>query len=189
MSEIHRRVLVSNLGDGNWGIGSNGHNRIDTDAVNQRTVYFPPVVDASGTIQKHTEPSPSADSGPMARLDNVGWGSKSNWMVQVVFADLGTPPSGSGEIACRVEAVRPTGVAETVLEITGSHAGNDLNGASDGISFTHGGFDSEAITGPVSYFRFGINVDGSTAYGGTFAIDCFVIGWNEGDLSYGLGTG
>ena len=189
MSEIHRRVLVSNLGDGNWGIGTNGHNRIDTDTSARRTIYFPPVVDASGLIDKYTEPTPSADAGPMARLDNVGWGSKSNWMVQVVFADLGTPPSGAGDIACRVEAVRPTGVVETVLEITGSAVGNDLNGAADGISFTHGGFDSEAISGPVAYFRFGINVDGATAYGGTFAIDCFVIGWNEGDLSYGLGTG
>ena len=79
MSEIHRRVLVSNLGDGNWGVGANNHNRIDTDAVNQRTVYFPPVINQStGNIQKHEEPSPSADAGPMARLDNVGWGSKSN---------------------------------------------------------------------------------------------------------------
>ena len=196
------RVLVSNLGDGNWGTGALEHNSVDTNTLAARSIYFPPKIDpTTGNIFKYSVPSPGDDAaGPAAQslhgYDFTGWASKTNWIVQVVFKVVGTPPSAADVVAFRVEAIRPTGVAETVLDITGSAANNDLNGAADGISFTYGGHENEAITGPGSYFKFTVNPDnatypasGTSAYLGTFDIECFVIGWNEGDITYGLGTG
>ena len=175
----HHRALVSNLGEGNWGVDSGTQNRVDS--TNAR-IYFPPALDSSGSQVKGTEPTPgSSDAGPMSEFGFSGWGTKSNWIVQVVFTTLGTPPSSATAVAFTVNAVRPTGVKEPVIQLTGTDAGGDLNGASDGFTVTHGGFDGEKICGPVSYFEF------VTAYtAGSPQIDCFVIGWNEGDMCYGL---
>jgi hypothetical protein len=44
-------------------------------------------------------------------------------------------------------------------------------------TFTHGGVDAEVIQGPVSYFRFLM-----ASASGSPVVNCFVIGWNEGDI-------
>lgn len=166
----HHRVLVSNLGEGNWGVGSNTDNQI---TGNTESIFFPIGTD------KNTAPVPGDNNaGPMSSFDLSGWGTKSNWIVQVNVTDKATPPSGTA-VAITVKAHRPTGVSEVVLEITG--AGGDLAGAAP-LSFTYGGHQSEKICGPVSFFEFS-----SSGFSDTPVIDCFVIGWNEGDMCYGLG--
>ena len=166
----HHRALVSNLGEGNWGIGSSTDNQLDANGV---SVYFPP------GASKGTAPAPGdSNAGPMSSLDLSGWGTKSNWVVQLNVTDRGTPPSGTN-VAITVKAYRPTGVSETVLEVVG----NELPAsATYPLPFSYGGYESEKICGPVSYFEFT-----TSGFTGNPSIDCFVIGWNEGDMCYGLG--
>ena len=172
----HHRALVSNLGEGNWGVGSNEDNRIDS--ITSRSIYFP-----FGT-DKNTAPVPGdSNAGPMSSLDLSGWGTKSNWIVQVCFTSIGTPPSAQDDVALSVHAVRPTGIKETVLEITGTYTSgsvsDDLAGKTNGHTVSYGGHENEKICGPVSYFEFEISGFTGTAP----KIDCFVIGWNEGARS------
>tara|TARA_A100001515_G_scaffold135810_1_gene126978 strand:- start:450 stop:941 length:492 start_codon:yes stop_codon:yes gene_type:complete len=157
------RALVSNLGDGNWGIvGTANADDNKIDATN-RVIYFPPgsakgVAPSAGTHSL----APGSLSGNL-----TGWTSKTQWMVQVVTANLGT--GGTPDV--KVYVGRPTGVEELVLTITST--GTD----------SYGGFDDEAIQGPVAYFKF---ISDST--GGTPDVRCYVIGWNYGDISDGLAT-
>ena len=147
------RALVSNLGDGNWGVA--GTASADDNLINaavtgatSKSIYFPP--GASKTVAPVSgvdNMSPGASSAGL-----IGWTSKTQWMVQ------GTPKvTGS--------AVRPTGVEEEVLSVTatGSHS--------------YGGFEDEAIVGPVAYFKFTTD-----STGGSADIRCYVIGWNYGDI-------
>ena len=160
----HHRALVSNLGDGNWGASGGEENKINST---NRTIYFPPALDASGAQAKGTEPLPGADTMSPAgdALQFTAWTTKSNWIVQVNVANLGT----GGTPAVNVYAMRPTGVKERVLNVTST--GED----------SYGGYASEKICGPVAYFEFE-----SDSTGGSPDIDCYVIGWNEGDISNGL---
>ena len=160
-SVTNNRALVSNLGDGNWGAGTGTENKID--AANQ-TIYFPPgltkgAIPLSGTNGVHDAPGARS-------TDLVGWTSKTQWMVQLEVANLGT----GGSPVCKVYAVRPTLIEEEVLSVTttGSHS--------------YGGFGDEVIQGPVAYFLF--RLSGNT--GGSPDIRGYVIGWNYGDISDGI---
>lgn len=162
----HHRALVSNLGDGNWGARSGGEeNKLD-DA--NTTIYFPPALDASGAQDKGTEPLPGTDTMSPAgdALQFTAWTTKSNWIVQVDATNLGT----GGSPRVNVYAVRPTGVQEIVLTVAST--GED----------SYGGYASEKICGPVAYFKFDATATTTT----NLDVDCFVIGWNEGDISNGL---
>jgi len=155
----HKRALVSNAGDGNWGDGT--ENLIDSA---NHDIYFPPGA-AKGTIPATAGANPSG-LGPFSETDFVGWATKSNWMVQISVANLGT---SGGTPTVNVYAVRPTGLQELVLSVT-----------TTGIH-EYGGFGAEKIAGPVSFFRFQ-----SVSTGGTPLILCYVMGWNEGDIAYGF---
>ena len=156
------RALVSNLGDGNWGVA--GTASADDNLINaavtgatSKSIYFPP--GASKTVAPVSgvdNMSPGASSAGL-----IGWTSKTQWMVQLVVANLGT----GGTPKVTVSAVRPTGVEEEVLSVTatGSHS--------------YGGFEDEAIVGPVAYFKFTTD-----STGGSADIRCYVIGWNYGDI-------
>ena len=168
------RVLVSNLGDGNWGVAgsaSANSNLMDAAAAATATksIYFPPALNADGTENKGVAPGPGSDNMSPASdlLGLVGWTSKTQWMVQVNAVNLGT--GGTPNLV--VSVVRPTGIEETVLTVTST--GED----------SYGGFGDEAIVGPVSYFKFT-----SDSTGGAPNIRCYVIGWNYGDISDGLAT-
>jgi hypothetical protein len=160
------RALVSNLGDGNWGV--TGTPSADDNLINaavtasvDKSIYFPP------GASKLVAPVPGADTmSPAASSAGlIGWTSKTQWMVQLVVANLGT----GGTPKVTVSAVRPTGVEEEVLSVTatGSHS--------------YGGFEDEAIVGPVAYFKFTTD-----STGGSADIRCYVIGWNYGDISDGF---
>jgi len=149
----HARVLVSNRGDGNWGAG-NTNNQIVADG----SIYFP---------HGATKADPPTDSENLANnFDFSGWETKSSWIVQAELVVV------DDDEDCRmaVYAMRPTGVKELVMAATAL--------AHDGaLSFTHGGIDGEVIQGPVSYFEFAMTNDNNNPI-----VNCFVIGWNEGDL-------
>ena len=175
------RVLVSNLGDGDWGVVGTTDadaNKIDFSkpgapaATGDSVIYFPPVLNANGTQAKGTVPDPVVLAGisPAAAAPNgkwIGFTSKTQWMVQIAVASLGT----AGAPSIVVSAVRPTGVEEVVLSTT-------VTG-----TFSYGGFDDEAIQGPIAYFKFESN-----ATGGTVDARCYVIGWNYGDVSDGFAS-
>lgn len=167
----HHRALVSNLGEGNWGVGSGTENQL----LNNGSVYFPP------GASKGTEPVPGdSEAGPMSAFDLSGWGTKSNWIVQVNCIARGTGGSGT-TVMVKVEAIRPTGLAETVLEVL-------ANELADTTVYTYGGYESEKICGPVSYFKFttqNFTQAGSPAEF-THDLKFYAIGWNEGDMCYGL---
>ena len=161
------RALVSNLGDGNWGVTgapSANFNFLDATAATSvsKSIYFPPGSAKSvAPLPGDSEMSPLASS-----VDLTGWTSKTQWMVQVVTTDMGT---GGGTPTLTVSVVRPTGVEEVIVAITA--IGTE----------SYGGFGDEAIIGPVSYFKFSSNTTG-----GTPNHRCYVIGWNYGDVSDGL---
>ena len=106
MTINHARVLVSNRGDGNWGITGTANQVNSADSI-----YFPH--GASSTV------APSSTQIMGASLDHSAWGCKSNWIVQLDFT------AGSGTI--QVYAMRPTGIEELVLAATGdaTHGGLD----------------------------------------------------------------
>jgi hypothetical protein len=149
----HSRVLVSNRGDGNWGAG-NTNNQIVADG----SIFFP-----HGSA-KSDAPSDSQDL--TNNINFIGWGCKSNWIVQAELSVV----DDDEDCSIAVYAVRPTGVKELVVAATAL--------AHDGaLSFTHGGLDAEVIRGPVSYFEFVMTNDTNNPI-----VNCFVIGWNEGNI-------
>ena len=80
------RVLVSNLGDGNWGSGAGTENVLDR--VNP-SIYFPPAFNAAGNQVKGTAPSAGvAELAPGSLSVNgtwplAGWSSKTHYIVQI----------------------------------------------------------------------------------------------------------
>ena len=153
MTANHVRALVSNRGDGNWGTG-NTNNQITANG----SIYFP-----HGSAKSD---APSSSQDLTNNINFIGWGCKSNWIVQAELA------SGTS-CTIAVYAVRPTGVEELVVSAVTLNSG-----ATPPVeSFTHGGIDAEVIQGPVSYFRFLMS-----SASGSPVVNCFVIGWNEGDI-------
>ena len=163
------RVLVSNLGDGNWGVTgtpSADFNFLDATAAAtpSKSIYFPP-----GSTKFVAPTAGASDMSPLASSVNLaGWTSKTQWMVQVVTTNMGTVV---GTPTLTVSVVRPTGVEEVIVAITAT--GTE----------SYGGFGDEAIIGPVSYFKFSSNTTG-----GSPNHRCYVIGWNYGDISDGLAS-
>jgi hypothetical protein len=158
------RALVSNLGDGNWGTGplaASTDNQLDNA---NKTIYFPP------GASKGAAPVPGDSNQSPGALGSglVGWTSKTQWMVQVQVTTLGTDGAGN-PVVIKVYAMRPTGVAEHIL---------DINATGE---TSYGGFGDETIQGPVSYFYFT-----SASTHGTLNARCYVIGWNYGDICDGL---
>ena len=133
------RVLVSNLGDGNWSAG-NG-----TGA--NTTKYFP--VGSNVDVSKRFG----------ASIDYIGWGSKTNWMVQITN-------TGGDSGTVQVLGHRPSGVAEEVVAATSIAAGGSL---------TQGGIGGEEIYGPFTHFSFV-----STSNSGQ--LNYYVTAWNYGDI-------
>jgi len=129
------RVLVSNLGDGNWGVGASTANQLS--AANG-TLYFPP-----GTTG--AEPTPAQRFG--ASVDYIGWSSKTNWMVQVENT------SGTSPGSVQILGHRPSGVAEQLLPTTVVAANS---------SVTVGGVGGEEIYGPFTHFSFVITLNAGT---------------------------
>ena len=144
MTINHARVLVSNRGDGNWGITGTDHQL----STGQADIYFP-----HGAA---TTNAPSSTQIMGASLDHSAWGCKSNWIVQVDNVN------GTGTV--KAYAVRPTGIEELLFTVT--------------ADATWGGLDGEVIQGPVDYFHFNLSGGGSTP-----RFNCYVIGWNEGDMN------
>tara|TARA_R110002012_G_scaffold193259_1_gene360900 strand:- start:318 stop:854 length:537 start_codon:yes stop_codon:yes gene_type:complete len=174
------RVLVSNLGDGNWVAPDNS--LLGAELATARTIYFPP------GAAKGTAPVPGGSGiGPMTQqLGFVGWSAKTHFIVQVraaAAANYGTGTFNANFPAASivVNAVRPTGVKEQLMVSTAATAEDALVG--NVLTETYGAYGAETIEGPVSYFEFYSN-----ATGGSLDVDCFVIAWNYGDISDGLAT-
>ena len=132
------RVLVSNRGEGNWTGGANNLSAAD--------IYFP-----HGAASTD---SPSDAESFGADFDHLGWGAKTNWMVQL---DV------TGTVSVSVYAMRPSGVEELVVNAATADT-------------TQGGIGGEEIYGPVKYFRFTKNSGAGSAL-------CFVTAWNYGDIN------
>lgn len=135
------RVLVSNRGEGNWSTG----NEVNSAAAR----YFPHGATSTDA------PSDAECFG--ADFDHLGWGSKTNWMIQLDF----TAGTGGGA-TIDVFAMRPSGVEELIHQFTADE--------------TRGGVGGEEIYGPVKYFRF-IRSAGSPV------ANCYVTAWNYGDIN------
>ena len=155
------RVVVSNLGDGNWVAPANKLDATDTD------IYFPPGA-AKGDVPTVTANgfAPSANSTNL-----IGFTSKTQWMVQVNATNIGT----GGTPGISIYAVRPTGIEDLIVKFTAT--GQDSYGGV--TSATEG-----PIEGPVSYFKFESDATDNT----DLDVDCYVIGWNYGDISDGSTT-
>ena len=121
------RVLVSNLGDGNWTTPAN-----QLSGANG-TLYFPPGTGGA-------EPTAAQRFG--GSMDYIGWSSKTNWMVQVENTHAGN--AGTVQIIGH----RPSGVTEELVAATALAAG---------ISVTHGGVGGEEIYGSFTHFSFVIS--------------------------------
>ena len=122
------RVLVSNLGDGNW----NG------DAINihsgDETVFFPPS-DVKGD-------PPTAAQQLGGSIDTLGWGSKSNWLFQLHNT---ATTLAVGDVS--IYGYRPTGIPELIhLAPKASFAGGSV--------YTWGGQGGEEVYGPFVAFKF-----------------------------------
>lgn len=134
------RVLVSNLGDGNWGT-ANGTSA-DT------TKYFP--------VGSNTD----ATKRFGASIDYIGWGSKTNWMVQVTN-------TGGGNATIQIFGHRPSGVSEELVAATViPHSGGSL---------TQGGVGGEEIYGPFTHFSF-------VSSSNSGLLNYYVTAWNYGDI-------
>jgi len=127
------RVLVSNLGDGNWPAPANQATTTGVGAVDR---FFPP---GTGIT---VEPTAAQRFG--ASMEYIGWSSKTNWMVQVENTHVGNP--GTVEIFGH----RPSGVREELVAATVLAAG---------ISVTHGGVGGEEIYGSFTHFEFVISAN------------------------------
>jgi hypothetical protein len=183
------RVLVSNLGDGNWGTATLAADSPFLLNSTNKEIYFPPAFNADGTQDKGTAPSNGTADLDIAGqyVGLIGWSSKTNYIVQIkatAAAAFGSGQRDTNFVASSVivNAVRPTGVKEQVMVSTASTCENTFKvGGSTVLVQSYGGFESDAIEGPVSYFEFISN-----AATGTIDIQCYVIAWNEGDISDGL---
>ena len=117
-------------------------------------VYFPP---GTGTN------APDSTQDLTNNIDYAGWENKSNWIVQAKI-------TATTNATVAIYVTRPTGVEELIQPSTVL-----TSGAAESV--TAGGVGDELIVGPASYFRFHCS-----AVTGTPSVDCFVIGWNEGDI-------
>ena len=161
------RVLVSNLGDGGWGIGTDESNKLNNANAE---IFFPP--GASKGVAPALPAGATEGLSPAAQsVDLIGFTSKTQWMVQINAANLG----GGATPTVSVFAVRPTGIEDLIH--TFSTSGQDSYG---GVTTASEG----PIEGPVSYFKFKSNAPITT----NLDVDCFVIGWNYGDISDGIGA-
>ena len=156
MSFNHQRVLVSNLGDGNWGDGT--ENNLNTAAGT--SVYFPPGA-AKGT-------QPTQAECFFGSMDYIGWNSKTNWMVQIDEGAAGAAVPALGWNGSRVSVYvgRPTGAEELVVPTVAA-------------DFTFGGIGGEEVYGPITYIRFRVDTGAATPTG----LLCFVTAWNYGDIN------
>jgi hypothetical protein len=123
------RVLVSNLGDGNWTAPANQLNNANG------TLYFPPGTGGA-------EPTAAQRFG--ASMDYIGWSSKTNWMVQVENTHAGN----TGRV--QILGHRPSGVTEELFPQTAIAALG---------STTVGGVGGEEIYGPFTHFSFVITAN------------------------------
>jgi hypothetical protein len=136
------RVLVSNRGEGNWPTSAAaGENNLNSGT----DIYFPR---GTGALAPTDAQCFGAD------FDHLGWGSKTNWMVQL---DI------TGTIEVNVYAMRPSNVEELVISVASADT-------------TQGGIGGEEIYGPVKSFRF------ERATGAGSAL-CYVTAWNYGDIN------
>lgn len=122
------------------------------DAV--ASIYFPP---GTGSL------APTSSQDLTNNINFIGWETKSNWIAQAKII-AGT------NATVAIYAARPSGVEELIQVATVLTSG----GAE---SVTIGGVGDELVVGPVSYFRFEC-----TVVNGGPDVECFVIGWNEGDI-------
>ena len=188
------RVLVSNLGDGNWGAGAGTENVLnDTNS----SIYFPPAFDADGNQLKGTAPSANAAELAPGGLDIdgswpfAGWSSKTHYIVQVKVDrashyGTGTADSNFAAASVIVNAVRPTGVKEELMVSTASTAEKTFAGSGTNLVLTetYGAYSDQTIEGPIAYFEFLSNAGTTT----DLNVKCYVIAWNYGDISDGLAT-
>ena len=112
------RVLVSNLGDGNWVAPAN------QATVNTR-LYFPP-----GTAGA----APTAAQRFGSSVDSLGWTSKTNWMVQIENVHAANPGT------VQVLGHRPSGVAEELVAATAIPALSSLTQGGVGGEEIYGSF-------------------------------------------------
>jgi hypothetical protein len=125
------RVLVSNLGDGNWNAG----NGTSADT----TKYFP--VGSNSDATKRFGGS----------IDYIGWASKTNWMIQVTN-------TGGGTASIQVFGHRPSGVQEELVPVTslaattGSLTQGGVGGEEIYGPFTHFSFVSTSNSGMLNYY-------------------------------------
>jgi hypothetical protein len=122
------RVLVSNLGDGNW----------TGDAINIHsgdvTVFFPP------STNKGDPPTATQQLG--GSVNTIGWGSKTNWLFQL---DNRGGTTDIGDVS--IFGYRPTGVPELIKLVLKT----EFPG---GTVFTWGGAGGEEVYGPFVAFKF-----------------------------------
>ena len=155
------RVLVSNLGDGNW---SGDDSQLDWDVSipsGDSTIYFPP------GATKGVVPTPSEQLG--SSIDLIGWGAKTNWLFQLNnISASGTAKEGD----ISIYGYRPTGIPELIKTVPKADIGV-------GETYTYGGVDGEEVYGPFVAFKFQIDVASVTR---NPSVLCYVVGWNYGDL-------
>ena len=110
------RVLVSNLGDGNWTpiydtsatpVAQDASPNMLTEDAAHDLVFFPP-----GT-SKGDVPTIAQQIG--SSVDLIGWGSKTNWMFQLHNTVLTTSTASSADVS--IYGYRPTGVPELIKAI------------------------------------------------------------------------
>ncbi len=168
------RVLISNLGDGNWGpiyddsdppvLQAESPNLI-TNEQYKNVQYFPPGAAYTGSAEAQP---PTAAQQIGSSVDTIGWGSKTNWMFQL----KNVKTSGTHEMDVNIYGYRPTGVIELIKTV-------DKGDIGMGESFSYGGVGGEEVYGPFVAFKF----EGVRAtVVGTPQILCYVIGWNYGDV-------
>lgn len=168
------RVLVSNLGDGNWTSITTvpvtadefQPNILTTDSVR---CFFPPGETAAANnvpTAAEKDAAPSAKFCIGGNIDNVGWGSKTNWLFQL--KNTATATTNSAEV--KIYGYRPTGVAE-LIETVGATV---MDG---GMEYTYGGADGEEVYGPFVAFKFF-----ARSVTNAPVIECSVVGWNYGDV-------
>lgn len=162
------RVLVSNLGDGNWTPVYTGEppvaqdsspNMLTEDAAHD-VVFFPP------GSSKGTAPTVAQQIG--ASVDTIGWGSKTNWLFQLHNTVLTTGAAASADVS--IFGYRPTGVPELIKAVPKADLENEE-------IYTWGGAGGEEVYGPFIAFKFELSNET-----GSPKILCYVTGWNDGDI-------
>jgi hypothetical protein len=128
------RVLVSNLGDGNWGAGADTSNV----TTSNETIFFPRNSNASASFRF------------AGNEDYIGWASKTNWLIQV-------DNRGGGNATIQVLGHRPSGVTEelvaaTVLGASVSLSQGGVGGEEIYGPFTHFSFVASSNSGALHCF-------------------------------------